>query len=1350
MASSNVKIKDLIIKVKAGDLESAAKSADKLSNALGDAAAGGELVDAAISKLPLTLRTALTVANDFKKVMSGKMSNSLVGQFGGVNSELKSIMIQLQTINKLASGSITFKGLGTSSTTAKKLSDNLLESATAAEMLENQLGGVALQLLDVNEQAAKLSTSMAGSSMADFDKVNNQLVKLNDTLELVLGEIAMMGDAMSHSAAIITDKLGDIASGTELVRRGTKRTTEAVGGLGKAFDETSKKTERANRGLGNSKNHAQGAGREFSKLARVGGTVSMAYAMIAANVFALSEAWAYVERGDALTRMEKSSNVLAASTGKITNDMVAMIQQVSGFSVDYETAMRTAASATVYGFDTKTIEDFTRIARGASQVLGGDMTDMLNRLVKGTAKQERELLDELGIMVRVDTAQKDYANSIGKTVNSLTSYEKSQAFANAVAKEGMENFGELGDTLSNATPVEKATARVKELSRSLSQLIAQTLSPIIIRITEKSQESKAADEAFSAKKNLEEYLKQAEGKAKSGDAVQAISLLSQAFSEQEKVLSSANKAMKSYDEQYNSIADAMNKGKDTGVLVPAFAVENLQDASISMNELQKESSKLLSSQSQSIASILGISANSLEKNQKEVGDLVNKFNAAHTISKSLKNEIDGIDVTMKRTVTPVDNMAKQFAAAHNEIDGLAELLETKLIQSMPKVGMAIRAMIDRIIKSTGAADMGQLVDTEFAYDQVSEFSKRELDRKTELARLSGTSLDSNLSALAVSKQSLANAERELELQQFILGMRPQDEAAQDRSKELEAEILGYKKEQMDLNYSIAQQAVNNNDALKNATIIMQDQTEATKNRLQAEQALLTAKQKVALAGTAADSASAINERAQAEVALKEAIIEEAKAKDQIVSKERVLLGYQKDTEAYFKGQVSYQGEIASAQEALRQATSELAILQGAGLKYEERRLELMQQQAQAQRDISEAKAKETVEKVAASQIGSSRGDTGSIDTAYRVQEEARMKVQALWRDPDTRGTLAHKQAIEELTQATYEYVSALQAKIREDANAALGAMGSTQVTSTAGMVGQELKDTLQADSLANYQTALDTIASYNPAMTDMITNMGQLTNSFIAFGKGAVTASQLVAPVLNTLGSAMTASSQGAIDDIQNQIDMEKKLDGQSEKSKAKIAKLEAQKAAEQKKQAIQTITVQTAVGMAQALGSAPPPYNFVLMGAVAAAGLMALKQAQSGNAIASTAATAAPESLTLGERSNRVDTSLAATAGESSYIRGDQGVGSIQKFTPRASGGKAYAGTTILAGENGPEPITLDSDATVTSNSSATKGRKFGNVSLSINAVDARSFRDLLATDPGFITSLVESSLNEKGLSLG
>ena len=84
MTAKDKLIKDLIIKVKAGDLESAAKSAEKLSTSLENAAAGGELVDSAVSKLPSTLRNALNVANDFKKVMSAKLGNSLVGQFGGV------------------------------------------------------------------------------------------------------------------------------------------------------------------------------------------------------------------------------------------------------------------------------------------------------------------------------------------------------------------------------------------------------------------------------------------------------------------------------------------------------------------------------------------------------------------------------------------------------------------------------------------------------------------------------------------------------------------------------------------------------------------------------------------------------------------------------------------------------------------------------------------------------------------------------------------------------------------------------------------------------------------------------------------------------------------------------------------------------------------------------------------------------------------------------------------------------------------------------------------------------------------------------------------------------------------
>ena len=51
-------------------------------------------------------------------------------------------------------------------------------------------------------------------------------------------------------------------------------------------------------------------------------------------------------------------------------------------------------------------------------------------------KLEPELLDELGIMVRLDEATQEYAKGIGKTANALTSFEKRQAFMNAVLAEG--------------------------------------------------------------------------------------------------------------------------------------------------------------------------------------------------------------------------------------------------------------------------------------------------------------------------------------------------------------------------------------------------------------------------------------------------------------------------------------------------------------------------------------------------------------------------------------------------------------------------------------------------------------------------------------------------------------------------------------------------------------------------------------------------------------------------------------------------------------------------------------------------------------------------------------------------
>ena len=61
--------------------------------------------------------------------------------------------------------------------------------------------------------------------------------------------------------------------------------------------------------------------------------------------------------------------------------------------------MRNMALGVSAGFSTEQMEGLTKVARGASIALGRDMADAIDRLTRGAAKLEPEILDELGIMV---------------------------------------------------------------------------------------------------------------------------------------------------------------------------------------------------------------------------------------------------------------------------------------------------------------------------------------------------------------------------------------------------------------------------------------------------------------------------------------------------------------------------------------------------------------------------------------------------------------------------------------------------------------------------------------------------------------------------------------------------------------------------------------------------------------------------------------------------------------------------------------------------------------------------------------------------------------------------------------
>lgn len=218
--------------------------------------------------------------------------------------------------------------------------------------------------------------------------------------------------------------------------------------------------------------------KNFAKQAQgIGGGLVPAYAVLAANVFAVTAAFGALQRAAQVTQLEEGLRAIGAASGIAMTTLSRDLQAATGHALSLEEAMRSTALVISAGFDTSTLEELGTVARQASLALGRDTADSLARLTRGATKLEPELLDELGIMVRLDEATENYAAKIGKTASELTNFEKRQAFMNAVLEEGNKKFAALGNVDTN--PYNRLSAAFQDLSKSLLGGLAGAITPVI-------------------------------------------------------------------------------------------------------------------------------------------------------------------------------------------------------------------------------------------------------------------------------------------------------------------------------------------------------------------------------------------------------------------------------------------------------------------------------------------------------------------------------------------------------------------------------------------------------------------------------------------------------------------------------------------------------------------------------------------------------------------------------------------------------------------------------------------------------------------------------------------------------
>lgn len=241
-----------------------------------------------------------------------------------------------------------------------------------------------------------------------------------------------------------------------------------------------KDTENLGRAQTRLGNASTGNSRQFAAQSKGLGGLVAAYAGAAATTFALQAAFDALSKAAASENIVKGTSALASQIGQNGPLLLKNIQDITQGQLTLADAAENANLALSGGFNTKQIESLTKVASSASQALGRDLSDSYTRLVKGAAKLEPELLDELGIFTRIDPAVNAYAKSMNVSASSLTNFERRQAFANAVIEEGARKFSAIDVSAPSAQKsLNRLEASISSLGTSFLQTVANALKPFV-------------------------------------------------------------------------------------------------------------------------------------------------------------------------------------------------------------------------------------------------------------------------------------------------------------------------------------------------------------------------------------------------------------------------------------------------------------------------------------------------------------------------------------------------------------------------------------------------------------------------------------------------------------------------------------------------------------------------------------------------------------------------------------------------------------------------------------------------------------------------------------------------------
>lgn len=172
-------------------------------------------------------------------------------------------------------------------------------------------------------------------------------------------------------------------------------------------------------------------------------------------------------------RLEAGADSLGAQFGLSANSIINSIDSIAQGTLSQTQILQQANQAMLLGV-ADTAEEFellTKIAVDRGRKMGISMEKAFSSIVLGVGRLSPLILDNLGIVIDAENTYKAYADTIGKTADTLTDFEKRQAILNRLRKD--VNDFDSSKVLDAASAWERFTSSLTDATNRMGDWLNQ-------------------------------------------------------------------------------------------------------------------------------------------------------------------------------------------------------------------------------------------------------------------------------------------------------------------------------------------------------------------------------------------------------------------------------------------------------------------------------------------------------------------------------------------------------------------------------------------------------------------------------------------------------------------------------------------------------------------------------------------------------------------------------------------------------------------------------------------------------------------------------------------------------------